>query len=662
MKRFYARIIALLLLLFSYPLSSFSQNIDSLLHISAFTQESELQKVLNKNLTVSSLTTRETPGIISLITSEEIQNAGARDLTDILRLVPGFDVVQDLQFVMGVGLRGNWANEGKVLIMLDGMPFNELLYQTVAVGNRFPIDAIERIEIIRGPGSAIYGGSAEYGVVNIITKAAETLNGVAIYGTAGLHAKSVGRTNAGLMLAKKYTDLSWDVSFFQGKSIISDGTYQDLFQENAPQDLAKSTSADPLNLNLGFKYKGMSLRSMYDAFDSSEPSLFISFKNFFIDLHYAAKISKKLTLTPQLKYYRQIPWTWGSVETNEKFFNMKATRKLSQLEAVYSVSRKINVNTGVLYFVDEGTDLLTGDSFRGKGTLTLTNYALYAQGLLKHRLANATVGFRYEKNNRYGAAFVPRMALTKKIENFHFKILYSQAFRAPSIQNINLAKNGVVKPEKSNVLEIEFGYQFTPEMLLSVNAFSLTTKDILIYGSAGTPGIDYIEWYENATKTGTKGVEMVYSLKKKSLYATVSYSFSNAVAGDSTVVTYNVPETSSQYIGTLAHKLTANSAIYITSKLNINPSAIYGGKRYAYTHLDNSLDPVTSTLDPYIVVNLFLNARDLFVRGLNAGIGVYDILNQRPSIPQAYNGGYAPIPGRSRELVVKLSYQLNFKK
>ena len=78
-----------------------------MLNLNAFTQESELQKILNKNVAVSSkngLTTRETPGIITLITSEEIQNSGARDLTDVLRLVPGFDVLQDLQFVMGIGL------------------------------------------------------------------------------------------------------------------------------------------------------------------------------------------------------------------------------------------------------------------------------------------------------------------------------------------------------------------------------------------------------------------------------------------------------------------------------------------------------------------------------------------------------------------------------
>src|SRR5688572_12163577 len=191
-----------------------AQNLDSLMNLNAFTEESDLQKMLNKNVSVSAqnLTTREIPGIISLVTSEEIQNSGARDMIDVLRLVPGFDVSQDLQFVMGLSLRGNWANEGKVLILMDGQPFNELLYQSVALGNRFSVDAIERIEIIRGPGSARYGGSAEYGVINIITKAASTLNGVNVYGTAGFLSEATGRTNGGVMAASNGKKVSWDLS------------------------------------------------------------------------------------------------------------------------------------------------------------------------------------------------------------------------------------------------------------------------------------------------------------------------------------------------------------------------------------------------------------------------------------------------------------------
>ena len=644
--------------------TAFSQDLDSLLNLNAFTAESDLQKILNKNVAVSSkngLTTRETPGIITVISSEEIQNSGARDMIDVLRLVPGFDVQQDLQFVMGIGLRGSWANEGKVLVMMDGQPFNELLYQTVAIGNRFPVDAVERIEIIRGPGSAIYGGSAEYGVINIITKAADSLNGVAVYGLGGFHANAVGHTNGGVMASRKTDTFSWDFNAFKGNGIVSDASqHQDLLQDYGVQDLSKVTRADPTNLNLGLKYKNLSLRTMYDEFETSDPSTFVSNKNFFADLRYAWKASSKLLITPQLKYYNQVPWTYGNRETEEKSFNVRATRALAQVDAIYDFSRKASVTFGGVYFQDEGKDLLNGDLFQGNQTLKLNNIAFFAQGLFKHRLANATLGFRYEKNNRYGAAFVPRIALTKKIENFHFKVLFSQAFRAPSLQNINIALNGQVKPEKSNVFEVELGYQFTPEMLLAVNAFNITTKNVLVYGSQGSDEDGtFEEWYENSKKSGSRGLEAVYSIRKKAWYANLTYSYSTALK-DNTVATYTVPG-QSQYVGFSKSKITLNTNFYLTPNLSFNPTFIYASKRYAYTLLDDDGNPALTTLDPYVLVNAFFNYRNIFP-GFTMGAGAYDIANARPAIPEAYNGGYAPISGRSREYVVKISYQINFKK
>lgn len=662
MTKNHRRAILFCLSLFLTVVSVKGQDLDSLLSLNAYTEESELQKILNKNVTVSSqkaLTTRETPGIISLITAEEIQNVGARDLIDVLRLVPGFEVMQDLQFVMGLGLRGSWANEGKVLVMMDGQPFNDLLYQVVAVGNRFPVDAIERIEIIRGPGSAIYGGSAEYGVINIITKAADNLNGVVVYGTGGLHADVAGRTNAGFMAAKRNQHFSWDASVFRGKGIVSDRSYTELGGTDV-YDLGSVTAADPMNINAGLKIKNFSLRAMYDEYETNDPIMFVAFKNFFADMRYTAKVSDKLTITPQVKYYNQLPWSYGSVETDEYDFHARATRLLSQTDVSYNPSRKVNINAGALYFIDRGDFINVLETFSGETDLKLNNYAFYTQALFKHRLFNATAGFRFEKNNRYDGAFVPRLALTKKIENFHFKILYSKSFRAPSIQNINIHLYDQAKPEKSTVFEAEFGYQFTPEMLLAVNAFSIRTRDVLIYGSEGE-GADFAEWYENFEKSGSQGIEAVYTIRKKGWYTTFTYSFSRA-AGGNTVATYAVPQSATQFVGFPAHKVTLNTCIYLTPSISFNPSFVYTSKRFAYTSLDDEEYSVMEELDPSLLTNVFFNFRELLMKRLTIGAGVYDLLNQRPAIPQPYDGYYAPIPGRSREYVLKLSYQINFNK
>ena len=125
-----------------------------------------------------------------------------------------------------------------------------------------------------------------------------------------------------------------------------------------------------------------------------------------------------------------------------------------------------------------------------------------------------------------------------------------------------------------------------------------------------------------------------------------------------------MPQTSRQFVGFPAHKITLNTNINITPRISFNPTLIYAGKRYAYATLDNNDLPQSTELDPYALVNLFVNFKDI-VPGLTFGAGVYDLLSQKPGFPQAYNGGdgaYVPVPGRSREHVFKLSYQLNFKK
>jgi hypothetical protein len=197
-------------------------------------------------------------------------------------------------------------------------------------------------------------------------------------------------------------------------------------------------------------------------------------------------------------------------------------------------------------------------------------------------------------------------------------------------------------------------------MLLAVNAYSLTTSNILTYGSEGS-GSDFVEWYDNATKMGTRGLELIYNIRKSGWYANFSYSFSQAIGGDETVEPYLVPQTEKQYTGMLAHKVTLNSSFNISKSISFNPSFIYGGKRYAFTELDENEEGVSTTLDPYLLANAFLNFKNI-LPGLTAGLGVYDILNAQPAVPQAYNGGYLPIPARSREYVVKLSYRLDFKK
>jgi outer membrane receptor for ferrienterochelin and colicin len=199
--------------------------------------EVSLEDLLKTDVDVASKvpqTYREVPGVITVVTREEIMDSGARDLADVLMLVPGFSLGVDVEAVVGIGVRGNWGHEGKVLLLVDGQQMNETLYSTNQLGNHFPVDQIERIEIIRGPGSAIYGGYAELAVINVVTRGADELDGVAVYGHAGLASDTYGHLNRSVAAGQKIGDdlkLSLAGLFGQGHRSNADFTdfYGDTF-------------------------------------------------------------------------------------------------------------------------------------------------------------------------------------------------------------------------------------------------------------------------------------------------------------------------------------------------------------------------------------------------------------------------------------------------
>jgi iron complex outermembrane receptor protein len=135
----------------------------------------------------------EAPNATSVITAEDIRLSGATSLVELLRRVPGADVME-----MGVGsanlsLRGfNQRNANKVLVLVDGRTeYQDFMGTTLWSSLPIGLEEIDRIEVIRGPGSALYGANAMLGVVNIITRAPGTGP------RAQLHARVGGGNTAG---------------------------------------------------------------------------------------------------------------------------------------------------------------------------------------------------------------------------------------------------------------------------------------------------------------------------------------------------------------------------------------------------------------------------------------------------------------------------------
>lgn len=644
-------------------LDYYEMNLEQLLNVKAHGLPSELEELINSLIAVASkkpLSSRESPSIVTLVTEEEIRKTGARDLIDILRLVPGFDFGMDVEGVVGLGTRGNWAHEGKVLVLLDGQEMNETLFATTQFGNHFPIDNIARIEIIRGPGSAIYGGFAEYGVINIITKAGKDLSGFTATGTYGRMTNATGRSNFSIAAGGAKGDFQGSISAFGGHANRSDQEFIDIY--GASYNMAGSSDLNPTNVNVGASWKGLSFRAIADlyqissrvAYDTVGPSLFYeSFNSYHSELKYQINASSKLTITPRINYKREEPWRTKAVEGIDEF-NKSTDKYTANITASYNITRKSNIVFGAELFKNDATDNAEGSSFsNGETKVSYYNYSAFAQGLLKHRLVNLILGARFDNHSAYGSAFVPRVGLTKKLRKLHFKILYSNSFRAPSIENINLQDSSGIKPEKTSVLELEAGYQLTRKSIITANFFDINTFEPIVYYVTA----DFEDAYTNSGKSGTRGVEVEFRHKEKWGFVNFNYSFYSA-AGKDKIEDYTIPDRDDMLLAFPSHKANVYAGINVTKKFSINPGVSFFGERYAYTTVDSLGESVTKKLEPSILANIYFQYENLF-KGFTIGAGVYDILNERMPFIQPYNGYHAPLPGPSREFIIRLSYKFN---
>src|SRR2546428_617733 len=125
--------------------------------------------------------TTEAPSSITIVTADEIKRYGYRTLADVLQSVQGFNASYDRNYAF-LGARGVSLGDfnSRVLLLVDGHRVNDNLTDGAFIETAFilDIDLVDRVEIIRGPGSVLYGNNAFFGVINVITRQGKQLNGV----------------------------------------------------------------------------------------------------------------------------------------------------------------------------------------------------------------------------------------------------------------------------------------------------------------------------------------------------------------------------------------------------------------------------------------------------------------------------------------------------
>ena len=645
-------------------------------------EEMSLEELLNVRVGVAALSLTsvlEAPGIVTLVTEDQIKNSGARDLVDVFEMIPGFKVTFDTTGMLGLSVRGVFATEGKVLVRWDGHELNEGFFGSIYVGNRYPIDQIKKIEVVRGPGSVIYGGFAGLAVVNIITKKARDLDGLVARGEIGQMTKTYGRRNVSAAYGKDFGDYQLKLGTFLGSAQRTDrdlsgftfpaSTFPEVTANNtvpSTESLAGKTGARPFFSTLDLGYKNLDISLIVDRYEGdtayirkvlSRPTP-VQFHSYFGRIQYDWQASQSFKLTPAFSYKRQ--GTLNQPETDyllgevgASWFDGKHTEQYTEsLLGAYEWNENISTIVGLESYQQKTVGV--GRFLRTKPeafSRWANNTALYTQALFEHSFANVAAGVRYNWSSLSDPSLVPRFAISKQLKNVTLKGLYSHAYRTPTMTNIqNVADpDGKLGPETYKTTEFQIGVQPELNIFFSANFFRTDIDDAIVFDSPRLGNI-------NQDGTRVHGFELEH--KYKSTLGDVDINYSYYRMRNRANLSTIVPQDTRAALGLPYHKVAMSSHFKLTENISINPSFLWQGVAYAQAYDSSSKEVVIRKFSPSFVPNIFLRYTKIFVPEITAGLGIYNITNEEYFFHQGFNARNPSYPGGSREVLLRIDYEV----
>lgn len=466
------------------------------------------------------------PAIIDTISREEILSWGYRTMAEVLGHVVGFYVPDD-HIIPNVAVRGVTGGLGAdssiIKVLIDG---HSVAFRPTA-GNWLgaelvPLTAIERIEILRGPGSALYGADAFLGVINIITRSGESLDGAQLKTHLGISSLNPSAPAGDLDVSAGFARGSFDVMV--GARIGYENRSGLLLPSPSPAAVvpsyhsgSRAASGLDLSSRVGFakltyslhKHTTFTLSGYLSSIDRGAEfapwsqlsrglsasgvsnGTQISLYQGIVALNVRTTRLRNLTLALDIEYFNGRPTSSDRVEVNSDIFwvrrhfgasgvdlNLEAQGKLPHhlqivggvgfiydFETLMQVQQVLKSSAGTL---PAGTELPPTVNPNGESR-GLFNLGAYLQVIwqLIPRLS-LTGGIRYDYHSVYGSQPSGRLALvTRLAEQLHLKLLYGGAFKAPSpfllytvpLQVGDVIGNPQLQPQYVHTVEGQISYR-----------------------------------------------------------------------------------------------------------------------------------------------------------------------------------------------------------
>ncbi len=536
---------------------------------------------------------RKAPAPITSIDAEEIRKQGWLTLADLLRSVPGFYTASDRTYTyLGVrGFQQSGDYNARILLLIDGHRVNDNIYDSALIGTEFPLDMsqIDHVEIMRGPGSSLFGTDAELAVVNVFTKRPETQNTVRVASEA--RAEKGRAFEAGLSF--RFGDLDGLASGSIFRSNGATSLYFPEFDSPATNNgIAQNIDGDRYDHAFGMIRRGQfRVEGLFGTRHKIVPvasygTIFNDPGNTDVDTrsYVDAKYSHQFAADTDLdlrgyydayRYRGSFPYQTESggrtVQINDAAsdgigFESVLSKRLGRNRIVAGTSGEYNLRLeqrnyylGQPPFLD---DHRTMNTIAGFGETELNPY----------RWLSLNLGGRVDWYSIYGTALSPRVALMiLPTAHTSMKYIFGHAFRSPDpydefyVDQIDItATNTHLKPETVNSHTILLEQSINSWMRIAASVFQNDLDRVIEEQQDVTTGQTH---FANVKGDQGRGLEFELNAKSRSGWsARSSYVFTHAISADTGLKTMNSPAQIAKLhgiapLGTVQPRLDSNSCI-----------------------------------------------------------------------------------------------------
>lgn len=615
----------------------------------------------------------DAPAAVSVVTAEDIRQYGYRTLADVLNSVRGFYVGYDRNYST-IGMRGVRRPDdfgGRILLTVDGHRVNDPFYNQSFAGQEFPLDVdlIERVEIIRGPGSAIYGNNAFFSVINVITRRGAGLEGVESSGAVSSFDTYSGRITYGDHLRN---GLEWIVSgtlldsagherlFFPEQSAFHQGWSEHLDREQA-RKLYGSIRYGEFTLTgmSGYREKHDPTAVRQMVFNQA-PNQFNDERDF-VEGRWEHEFARDWTVDGRA-YYDRYSGDWVAPEVLDPlnpsvslFHSAVVTDSIGgELRVVHLLGEKHRVTLGLEGRQDVRLHGIAFDESLPTPFMEIQKNMGNMGAYLQDEFAicpglNLQAGVRYDYHSEAENAVNPRTALIyQPWSGTSIKLLYGEAYRAPNqIERIyrnvvtgDLYYNADLRHEEVSSYEVVWEQILSKPFRFTTSLFYQQTQDLISsVDETANPAVQaYV--YRNVLDADLQGVEM--ELEGQSVAGFrghISYALVDAFDHRSGARLSNSPEhvgKAGLAVPVFAEKLALGMEVQVLSART--------------TALGNQVPGM-------MLAHLTVLSREL-AKGLDVSVSIYNVFNRKYREPVGLN--FFPVDAveqDGRSFRAKLAYR-----